>query len=269
MIANEWFSSWFDSTFYHQLYAHRDESEAHSFIDALIARLRPQAGERMLDLGCGAGRHARRLAARGFRVTGLDLSAGSIAAAKRFERQNLHFRRHDMRRPFGRRVFDCVFNLFTSFGYFDTAEEHAAVVRNVAAALKPGGRLVLDYLNVRVAARQLVAREIKETAGATFTISRWTDRRHLFKRIVVSAAGQAREHVERVACFTLADFNRMFAAQGLRVDAVYGDYHLNRFDPQTSPRLILVARKLSGASAALSRQVLANPADGLGRHAEI
>jgi SAM-dependent methyltransferase len=64
------FASLFDSVHYHRLYAHRDQAEAAGFVDALLTRLRPAPGVSVLDLGCGTGRHARRLAAKGFRVTG-------------------------------------------------------------------------------------------------------------------------------------------------------------------------------------------------------
>src|SRR5690349_12033250 len=70
-----WFASWFDSHYYHKLYAHRDDAEAAGFIDALMARLRPERAAAMLDLGCGAGRHSRYLATKGYAVTGLDLAA--------------------------------------------------------------------------------------------------------------------------------------------------------------------------------------------------
>src|SRR5829696_8852366 len=94
---HEWFASWFDSPHYRRLYAHRDEAEAARFVEALIAQLRPSPGAAMLDLGCGTGRHARRLAANGFDVTGLDLAAHSIRLAKTQERPGLRFARHDMR----------------------------------------------------------------------------------------------------------------------------------------------------------------------------
>lgn len=102
MAATEqWFATWFDSDYYHKLYAHRDDTEAAGFVEALTQRLRPAAGSRALDVGCGAGRHARQLASRGFRVTGIDLAARSIVQAKTFERSGLRFVRHDMREPFG------------------------------------------------------------------------------------------------------------------------------------------------------------------------
>src|SRR5262245_4528807 len=124
----QWFACWVDSPDYHALYAsrpypalygYRDNAEAVAFVDALVERLRPAPGARVLDLGCGSGRHARHLNAKGLDVTGLDLAASSIRTARRSENEHLRFRRHDMRVPFGRAAFDCVFNFFTSFGYFE------------------------------------------------------------------------------------------------------------------------------------------------------
>ena len=76
MTSTQWFASWFDSVHYHRLYAHRNHAEAAGFVDALVGRLRPPSGASMLDLGCGAGRHATPPAARGFAVTGPSLAAG-------------------------------------------------------------------------------------------------------------------------------------------------------------------------------------------------
>ena len=242
----EWFAAWFDSTHYQTLYAHRNDEEAAGFVDQLAARLRPAAGATVLDLGCGTGRHARHLNARGLRVVGIDLSSESIRRAKEFETPDLWFRRQDMRLPFGHEVFDYVVNLFTSFGYFDDPSDDVAVIHNIARALKPGGVLVLDYLNVSYAERHLTPEEDLTRNEMTYRIARWTDVDHIFKRILVNSGGTVpREYVERVAKLTLQDFVFMFLLCDIELEAIYGNYRLEPFDVDTSPRLILVAKKPS------------------------
>jgi len=245
--TSEWFASWFDSEHYHKLYARRDEAEAAAFLDRLIARLAPPSRAVMLDLACGAGRHSAHLGAKGFDVTGIDLSAASIDRARARLAPNARFLRQDMRESFGSSAYDYVFSLFTSLGYFDDPGENLAVLNNVATALKAGGTLVVDYLNVRHAEQRVVAEETVERDGTIFRISRWSDREAFFKRIAVHAEGKAPvEFQERVAKLTLADFSFVFALSGFEIEQRFGDYELSPFDAERSPRLILVARKMDG-----------------------
>jgi len=239
-----WFKQWFDSVFYHYLYSNRSEKEARDLIDALLIELNPVANAFMLDLGCGAGRHAKYLASKAFNVTGLDLSASSIRTAKKLERPNLHFAIHDMRDPFGKNCFDHVFNFFTSFGYFEDEKENHQVIRNVHDALKPGGVLVLDYLNVGFAEQHLVAEEAKEIDGIIYLISRWTDENFFYKKIRIdNMSGSQSEFIEQVAKLDLDDFGYLFERNGLQLEKVYGDYRLNEYNSENSPRLILMGRK--------------------------
>jgi SAM-dependent methyltransferase len=265
----DWFASWFDSAHYHRLYAHRSDAEAARFIDALIDRGHLTARSNVVDLGCGAGRHARYLASKGFDVTGLDLSEESLRMARLSEGPTLRFVRQDMRAPFGEGGFDHVVNLFTSFGYFEDVEDHLTVVQNIAASLRPGGSVVIDYLNVLEAERRLTPAEETERDGVHYRISRWADGRHIFKRIVIRDGGAPPAgFVERVAKLELADFRFMFALCGLEIDKTYGDYALAPFDPSSSPRLVIVGRKPAAAESAPG-EILPDAADGLGRHAEI
>ena len=240
-----WFKHWFDSSFYHQLYANRDEKEAAAFIDELINELEPAADSRMLDLGCGSGRHSKYLASKGFDVTGIDLAASSVRQAKRSEREKLRFYLHDMRIPFGRNAFDIVFNFFTSFGYFDDPFQDLKVVSNIYSALKPGGVLVMDYINPVAAEKKLKGSEEKEIDGFIYHITRWTTETHFFKKIRIENMEMAKpvEHIERVKKFSVEDFKNLFDQSGLQLEKVYGDYYLNEYDVQTSPRLILIAKK--------------------------
>ena len=147
-IQQEWFKEWFNSPYYHLLYSNRDAQEAIFFLDHLISYLNPQKESLMLDLACGRGRHAVYLHSKGFDVTGVDLSEENIRYANQFQENGLQFFEHDMRQLLATNAFDYIFNLFTSFGYFDHDTDNLRVVRNIAQSLRKGGILILDFLNV-------------------------------------------------------------------------------------------------------------------------
>ena len=248
MVTDNWFEDWFNSDYYHLLYKHRDELEAEGFIRKLIAHLQPPAGARMVDVACGKGRHSKVLSELGFDVTGIDLSAASIEAALEQENDHLHFYQHDMRMPFWINYFDYAFNFFTSFGYFRTRREHDNAIRSLAGSLKKGGKLVIDYINVAKASRELPQTFLQEELSdqITFQIAKWQDEHHFYKQIQIKdAAGSSLRHLftEKVAKFSLHDFSEMLAYSGLQIQEIFGDYQLNPYDGQQSDRLILIATK--------------------------
>ena len=243
--APEWFSTWFDSVYYHRLYRERDQPEAHLLLDNLAAWLRLKPGARLLDLACGRGRHSLDLRRRGFDVTGVDLAPASIAHAQQFADEHLLFRVHDMRASLHQPGhYDCVLNLFTSFGYFNSEAENVLVLQAVAEALRPGGELVLDYLNTHRVERRLVAEETKTEGGTTFQLHRRIHDGYFEKRIdFVDNAHQPHSFTERVMALWPEQFEEYFRLAGLRIRACFGDYQLNPYAAETSPRLLYIVKK--------------------------
>ena len=242
-MQDTWFKDWFNSPYYHKLYAHRDATEAANFIDKLIAHLKPSGGAKMLDVACGKGRHSMQLAANGFDVTGIDLSRESIAFALQNESEHLHFYEHDMRLPFWINYFDFAFNFFTSFGYFNTQREHDNAIRTIATSLKEGGIFVMDFLNVEFSAGHSIAESTQIIGSSNYHLNKWFDEKHFYKKILVQDAALAKplQYTEKVSKFTLTDFEKMFSKQGLAIKEVFGDYEFNKYDAKTSPRLIMIA----------------------------
>lgn len=245
--ATEWYENWFNSPYYHLLYFQRDEQEAARFIDALLLKLQPPAGSRMLDVACGKGRHSKQLASKGYFVTGIDISEASIAAANANASEQLEFFVHDMRLPFRINYYDYAFNFFTSFGYFRTRREHDNTIRTIAQALKPGGTFVIDYLNPHYVEQHLVYQSEQQIDGINFYITRWLDETHFYKKIVIEDEMRFREPLvfsEKVAKFSLGDFNDMFAYNGLQLQEAFGSYLFEPYHVQHSPRMVLLAKKV-------------------------
>lgn len=244
-MEENWFKEWFNTPYYHQLYKDRNDDEAVFFIDNLIRKLHAPAMSKMLDVACGKGRHSVHLNSKGFDVTGIDLSQESIQFAKQFENDNLQFFEHDMRMPLAANCYDYVFNFFTSFGYFDTNRENENTIKTISTALQPDGIFVMDYLNV--ACKKLITEEAytKIINDCTYHIKKWKDNRFIYKQIRIDdpSMGKSFEFTEKVAVFSLADFQLMFEKQGLELREVFGDYGLGSFNVDESPRLIMVARK--------------------------
>jgi len=238
---NDWFARWFGRE-YLELYPHRDDRDAVALL-ALIQRvLGVGAPHRILDLACGSGRHARALRAWGWTV-GLDLSATLLDVAAAAS-PGAPYVRADMRAlPFADGAFDVVVNLFTSFGYFETDEEHLAVLRGVARVTRPHGWFVLDYLNADYVRATLVPENETVVNGKTIQQRRsiTPDGRFVLKTISVLPEGH--EYVERVRLFSPDALQSMIRAAGFTVAHTFGDY-TGRPPSGDAPRVILFAERV-------------------------
>ncbi len=236
---DNWYASWFNTPYYHILYKDRNHREAALFMNALTNYLNLKKGDTILDLACGRGRHAKYLYKQGFNVTGIDLSEESIEYAKQYEKPRLHFEVHDMCLPYPRK-FDAVFNLFTSFGYFENEIDNLRTIKAIDAELKPNAFGVIDFLNAELAIKKLVPSEKKKVGDIVFHIKKYVENGYIIKNIRFTDAGTDYHYVERVRALTLEDFKLYFKEAGITLKNVFGDYQLNDFDRNTSERLILI-----------------------------
>ena len=238
-----WFASWFDSPYYHILYQHRDEAEAQFFIDNLLSEIKLPEHARLLDLACGKGRHSIYLHSKGFNVVGADLSPESIAAANLSKTEGLEFVVHDMRETLKMGDFDAVLNLFTSFGYFNSEDEHLAVL-NAAKFLivNNKGVLVIDFMNARKVINNLLLSEQKEVQGIVFNIRRFVENGYIVKEISFTDKGESYRFQERVRAFSLADFQDLLTKAGMQIEKYFGNYALATYSADNSDRLIIIAR---------------------------
>ena len=204
-------------------------------------------------MGCGAGRHSLGLAALGHQVTGLDYSASLVASAARGARAAgvpARFVQGDMRRLKFRGRFDAVINLFTSFGYFDTAAEDLRVLRGVRRALKPGGVFLIDVLNRAWLLRHFTPTFWQKTPEGEVLrafnrlsfepkSSRLSNRRTLHLK-----GGGKRETFLKFKVYDLRDLRGLLDGAGLEFRRAWGGFD-GRAHGKDTFRLIVLARRPS------------------------
>ena len=244
MSRGAWFREWFGSD-YLALYAHRDRPEARRAVALLREAAGIGPGDRILDLGCGPGRHLRELGRIGCRITGLDLSLRMLEEARNAV-PAARLVRADMRSlPFRGDGFDAVTSYFTSFGYFEDADDDLKVLWEVRRVLKTGGWYLLDFLNAEEVSANLRIEDRRTVSGLDVVQGRRIVEggRIVEKRIRIASGGgtPAREFLERVRLYRPGDLDSMLLRTGLRPGPVFGGYDGSPHGP-ASPRYIVLAR---------------------------
>jgi len=237
----DWFVNWFDTPYYHLLYDHRDENEAEFFMKNLVSFLKLKKDDKVLDLPCGKGRHSLFLNTQGFDIVGADLPKNSISIAKKFENNTLKFTTHDMREPLLRK-YNAIFNLFTSFGYFDDDESNIKVLKNFKNGISEKGVVVIDFLNIDKAIKDLIPKQQLIKNKITFYIKKYIENDFLIKEISFDADGKTQRFSEKLQCLSLNKMEELVKKSGLRISHTFGNYNLVPFNENISDRLILILK---------------------------
>ena len=231
---------WFDSDYYHILYKNRDYNEATNFIDNIIEYLDIKKGSKILDLACGIGRHSIYLDKIGFKVVGTDKSPNNIKKAKASQNNSISFLQMEMIEDTNDK-YDCIFNLFTSFGYVNH-DYNLKTIKNIERQLKDNGTVLVDFMNTLFVKNNLVIEETKVIHDLSFKIRRKSDGKHIYKEIKFN---DQKDYFfqEKVMDLSLNDFENYLKIHNLKIIKTFGDYNLNEFDIENSERLIMVIKK--------------------------
>ncbi|HOX31542.1 MAG TPA: methyltransferase domain-containing protein [Spirochaetales bacterium] len=225
-------------------------AEVPAVVDAIEALASPPKGGRVLDAACGPGRHSLELAARGYRVTGVDLTAAYLEAARESAAAfglEIELVRADLRGFSRPAAFDLAINLYTSFGYFEEAADDLALLRGIRASLKPGGALVLETQGKETAARDFVEGEWFERGGMTImteyeVVGAWEGLRNRW--IVLRGEGGRLEKLDRsfvIRLYSGAELRALLLEAGFSRAELYGGLRGEPYD-QKAESLVALAR---------------------------
>ncbi len=247
----QWFESWFNHPLYLEVYSHRDQDEAARCIRTILSLSgldrKDPATIAILDIACGAGRHAHELARLGYRVTGNDLSPFLLEEARK---EALHCKLQleltccDMRCIPDLDRFDLVVQLFTSFGYFDVKDEDSVVLGKVYSALKQGGWYVLDLINPVHLKRTLVSETRRTSPKLTILEERAFNEDRITKTITITPqTGEKLRFSESVRLYPKEEIYALLQEAGFSVINIAGNYQGDTFAENDSPRMLIFCRK--------------------------
>ena len=216
-------------------------------VTALVQILELTVPMTILDLACGFGRHANRLAALGHQVTGIDLMPGFLEIARRNAAEKgvqVIYQQGDMRQLSFIEMFDRVMMLFTTFGYFED-EDNLLVLKNVARALKPGGSLVFDIPNRDVILNGFLPYIVTEKDQNLMidrnTFDSATGR--LYNRRIIIRDDVRKDKPFFVRIYNPTEISDVLDRAGLGVYKMYGGWDGQQISTD-SRRMVVVARKL-------------------------
>jgi len=233
----EWFKDWFDQD-YAAIYAGRGPEEAETAVAMALARAPGLASGPVLDLACGSGRHLAALRRTNDLAFGLDLSRDLLAMAPGELRPWLL--RGDMRRlPVRGGSLAGICMWFTPFGYFSD-EQNRALLQDLRRLLRPGGVLLLDYLNAAQVRANLVKEDEATHHGLRVVSRRSLEGGRIIKRMDLTRidTGATRKVTESVRLYDPGELVAMARECGLELVSEAGDYHGAAFDAASSPRWI-------------------------------
>jgi SAM-dependent methyltransferase len=236
-----WFEDWFDED-YLKLYSNRDEGEAEIAVENAL-RLAPcLAKGKILDLGCGTGRHLCALRQVNQDAFGIDLSKTMLDHAK--EKLSGNLIRADMRYlPIAASSLDGACLWFTPFGYF-SREANAALLQSLARVIKQGGALLIDFFNSNYLLSTFEAQEQIEMGGALIKINRVVNGERIDKRIKITKDDYERDIIESVQLYSPGELEKLICDSGFRFVKCWGNYQGDEFDINKSKRFISLWKRL-------------------------
>jgi len=216
-------------------------------IDFLLSQLGLSPGARLLDVGCGPGRHSIELARRGYRVVGIDPAPAMIAAARACAAAagvSPDFRQVSGESFLANQEFEAAICLFTTLGQISGESDNTRLVERVYDALCPGGTFVVEVPQRGPAVENLKPTERFGGEGRYTLVTRRFDAgdNSVTEIFDVVSPEATRRYVLRYRLYSQGELTALLIGAGFTILATYADYQGAPLQPD-SPTMLLVARK--------------------------
>jgi len=241
----DWTRQYFDEVYLRYFLEKQSEELTDKQVDFIVRFFANKS--RLLDAGCGIGRHSIKLGERGFDVLGIDSSPlyVSIAGEKIRERNlsNVKCEVLDLRDMHFENIFNGVLSMWSSFGYFDD-KTNEKILQSFFTALVNGGKLIIDIENRDYILKYFIRETFREKNGVFIMERR---RFHPLTSIVTThryIVGKdiRRDYIRHIRIYSATEMVNLFERMGFINIKVFGDYDFSKFS-ERSKRIIIVGEK--------------------------
>jgi ubiquinone/menaquinone biosynthesis C-methylase UbiE len=248
MEQNNWYKNYF-TKFYYDLFCatKEDEFDEEKEVNFICNIFKLPQKAKVLDLACGHGRHAIKLAQRGYRVTGVDFNKNYLQIArKEAQRKGVYLKlvQCDMREISFTNEFDAVIMMYTSFGYFKNERDNMKVLKLARKSLKKGGSFLLDVPNKKWVIEKAVGKTWNKINGDYVLENRILDKEVLKDEIIViNPKGKLNNLSSYVRLYGLEDIKNRLKKAGMKYIKAFGDYDIKvNYNSLKTPRMIVLAK---------------------------
>lgn len=216
-------------------------------LDFLESQLALPAGARVLDVGCGFGRHSIELARRGYEVVGIDPSAAMIGEARKRAHVTglaVGFRQEAGQTFRDEQPFDAAICLFTTLGQISAGGDNSALVSRVYQELKPGGFFVVEVPQREAAIKSLKPVERFGTGEHYTDVARsyQPEGQTITEAFTVVPADKVKHFLLRYRLYSQPELVALLTQEGFKIVKVFADYKGTRLGTD-SPMMLGICQK--------------------------
>lgn len=245
-LMENWFFDFFDDNYLKIYLEKQNPILTKKQVDFIIEELTLKIGDKILDLGCGIGRHLIEIGKRGFFGVGVEFNKKYIEIANilRGDLKNIEFKNIDMRDINFENEFDGAISMWTSFGYFSD-EENLILLKKINNSLKKCRKFLLDIENIYYMLKNL-PKERWEKEDDLFILERnelkTKTSRLLTERYIIKEK-EIKRYIRKYRIYTLKEIELYLNESNFKILKTFGGYEKEDYSYQ-SKRLIIISEKL-------------------------
>jgi D-alanine-D-alanine ligase len=230
-VEDNWYIDFFASEMPGRLGKYDESALSRRQVDFIAKCTAITDDSRVLDVCCGKGRHLLEFLRRGIHVAGIDSSPYMLAQCRTIadlEGLHPHLQCADVRHLAIDSEYDVVYMVLPALGFFCSDEEDDIVIRNVSAAIRPGGLVFMDLVPLEGSIRGYVPEKVLHNSRGELVVKRkeydpltgrlyGSDETHMLDGTI-----DKREH--RLRLYSCTEMRNMLMQNGILTKCIYGDY---------------------------------------------